>query len=220
MAIGLLSEPSVRFCEPVLGGLIKRPYYALSNLGFIFVGLFILHKDRNTFLGVSFGYIALLVGTLSLIYDATYTRLTQLFDISGMLIFVGLLLFLSLNALTEITLRRYLSISVPGFVVAMTLIYLIAGQSGNIIFGSIALLVVFLEFLNFKKKVHINYKYFLIALLLLIIGFAAWIPDTTRILCFKVGFLNGRAIFHYLNALGIYYLYFFYSSQKQALKIK
>ena len=45
-AIGLIGEAS-RWCERVSGGIFREPINTLTNLGFMFVGLYILFKLTN-----------------------------------------------------------------------------------------------------------------------------------------------------------------------------
>lgn len=216
----LFSEPTVRFCEKVGSGLIKRPWYALSNFAYLIIGLIILRQSGKTFLGALFGFLALLIGTLSLIYDVTYLRLTQLFDIAGMLVFVLLLLFLAINAIKKIPFKRYVLFAVPLLLLLIITTYSLGGQSGNIIFGTLIFVFLCLELYCYQIKIHTNYKHFIIAFVLVAIGFALWIPDNKGIFCFEFGLLNGRVIFHYLTAVAIYQLYLFYSSQEQIAALK
>lgn len=218
--ITLLGEPTVTFCEKAISGLIRRPWYAVSDLAYLFVGLYILRKAGHTLLGSLFGFLALTVGSLSLIYDSTYMRVTQLFDISGMIMFVGLLIFLSLNALYAVSIKRYLLYAIPALLAIMLATYYLGGQSGNIIFGVLVLAVLFLEYQCYIKKIHQNYSAFIIGLVLISVGFGLWLTDSTKLLCFNLGLLNGRAIFHYLTAITIYQLYLFYASQKTTPALK
>jgi hypothetical protein len=209
----LFDIPTVSFCEKITNGFIKRPWYALSNVGYLLVGLLILRKGGKSVLGSLLGYSTLLVGLLSFVYDATYIRLTQLFDITGMLIFILVLIFIAQSSISRFSLRRYLFFSIPLLLFLIITTYFMGAQSGNIISGLLIVLFISLEYYCYKKNLHHGYKYLLTGSLLLITGFSIWLLDTTKTVCFGFGLLNGRSIFHFLTAIAIYQVYEFYSSQ-------
>ena len=68
----LFSEPTINYCESAISGLIKRPYYALSNLAFFIVAIFIIKDGKGSKLSKAFGYIIILVGLLSFLYDSSF----------------------------------------------------------------------------------------------------------------------------------------------------
>ena len=207
--MNLFSTPTIEYCEKPIQGLIKRPYYALSNLAFILSGVLILYKGKMSRLAKIFGFTALTMGLLSFFYDASYLYISQLFDLAGMFLFVNILLYLNLKSLKK-ALKNLIFFQMIIFVVSMALIIIYQGFTGNFVFGLYVLAVVLSEYLLFKNKSHQNHKYWLLAFGLFVIGFAIWLLDASNTLCFSFGLLNGRAIFHYLNAISIYYLYVFY----------
>lgn len=72
----LFQPPTVEYCEVVLNAIIARPWYALSNIAFLIAGSVMLHQGGQH--SKAFGGLALLVGTLSFVYDSTFTYLSQL----------------------------------------------------------------------------------------------------------------------------------------------
>lgn len=207
----LLAQPTVTYCEQSGQGLIKRPWSALSNLAFVGVGLAILLRGKGSHLSKLFGGTALLVGLLSTFYDITYTYGSQLLDLSGMLIFVGLLLYLNISSLG---LRRHIAkVIVISIVLSVGLIILFQGYAGDIIFGLYVLAVVATEVMLIHQKKHRNTRLWFIALSIFALGFGFWLTDSSRLYCLNLGLLNGRAIFHYCGATAIYLLYRYYVSQ-------
>ncbi|MEI6266465.1 MAG: ceramidase domain-containing protein [bacterium] len=209
----LFSEPTVKFCEEATRGIIKRPYYALSNFAFFISAIAIFVKGKGSKLSKIFGTTALLIGFFSLVYDSTYIYLAQLFDISGMLLFVNVLLYLNLKNVFKA--KTLLLTQLLLFVLNMILIITFQGHSGNIIFGLYITAVVVSEVYLINSKIHTNLWKWLVPFGIFIISFLIWILDARKIFCSPVGLLNGRAIFHYLNAIVIYQLYKFYDSQKE-----
>lgn len=209
---GLLSEPTVRYCEETTNWVIKRPYYALSNLAFFISGVAILIKGKGSELSRIFGVMAITIGLFSLIYDSTYTYLAQLFDLSGMLIFVNVLLYLNLKNVFKG--KNLIFAQILLFILSLATIINFQGYSGDIVFGLYVAAVVVSEIYLIKTKIHTNLRKWLVPFGIFIVGFLIWILDAQKIFCSPVGLFNGRAIFHYLNAIVIYQLYRFYESQK------
>lgn len=206
----LLAAPTVQYCEAVLDQLIARPWYATSNAVFIIVGIIMLIQGgRHSKL---FGVLALMVGTLSFIYDASYTYVSQLFDLAGMLILIGSLLYLNLSLLVKN--RRNLVVSLlVALLAALVLIVAFRGFAGNVIFGALVVSYVVIEIYLVKTGKHKKPHQWIIAFLAFVLGFMFWILDAAQVYCTDVGLLNGRAIFHYTNAITLYLLFRFYRSQ-------
>lgn len=208
----LLAHPTVSYCEQAGQGLIKRPWSALSNLAFIGAGLAILLHGKGSRLSRLFGSVALLVGVLSTFYDITYTYGSQLLDLSGMLVFVGLLLYLNVSALGS---RRHTAkLIILSIILSVSLIILLQSYAGDVIFGIYVLAVVATEAMLIRQKKHHNSRLWLIAFSIFILGFGFWLMDSSRLYCMNMGLLNGRAIFHYCGATAIYLLYRFYDNQR------
>ena len=213
----LLSSPTIQYCEIAISNvLIARPWYALSNLAFIIVGVLILIRGgRHSQL---FGSIAILVGALSFIYDVSYTYLSQLLDLSGMLLLICLLLYLNLRlVMRHKTLVRTL---ILGFVMSLCLIIAFKGFAGNIIFGLLVITYIAIELYLLKTKQHIGVQRWLLILSIFLIGFLFWLGDASRVYCSDIGILNGRAVFHYTNAMTIYALFMFYRLQGEGISSK
>lgn len=91
--LNFFSEPTIEYCEKPLQTIIKRPYYAISNLAFLFTGIYILYKGKKSKLSQIFGFTAITIGLLSFLYDASYLYISQLLDLSGMFLFVNILIY-------------------------------------------------------------------------------------------------------------------------------
>lgn len=94
----LLGEPTITYCKIARDAFVRRPWYALSDIAFFIVAYRIYRSEAST-LAKLFAGTVLAIGILSLMYDVTYTYISQLFDLAGMLIFINLLLFLNIRAL-------------------------------------------------------------------------------------------------------------------------
>lgn len=206
----LLQPPTVLYCEPALNELVARPWYMLSNIVFLIVGIVILARGGKH--SRMFGGLALLIGMLSSIYDMTFTYISQLFDLAGMLLLIGYLLYLNLSRFTpKHQFLRWLLLL--DFVISLCLIVLLKGYAGNVIFGIAILIYVVTEIILLRTKQHIRPWLWITAFGLFIIGAFFWISDASQLYCADIGLLNGRAIFHYTNAVTIYLLFRFYQAQ-------
>lgn len=210
----LLSEPTVSYCESALEGVVRRPWYAFSNIAF-FIAAFAIYKNgRDRKLKSIFITTSLIVGLCSLVYDIAYTYLSQLFDLGAMFVFVSILLYLNL---TEIISRRVaqLILITSGILAAISVVQL-GGFAGNIIFGAYVLGIVVTESYLLATKRHKNAKLWWITFSIFLAGFGMWLFDASKTLCFDFGLLNGRALFHYTSALVIFLMFMFYESQRIA----
>lgn len=205
------SIPTVQYCENPTGGIIERPYYTLSNLGFIFIGIIILFGNKGDKISKYFGWTAILVGMLSLIYDSTYSYLFQLLDIFGMLTFITLLLFINISRL-GIKFGSWTRWALIVFSIILTFVF--KGQSGNIIFGTLILLTLASEFYLWLK-VKADYHFWFVGFFLFLLGFGFWATDVSKIYCDPSNIFNGRGLFHIFGALSIYFFYKFYSNLRE-----
>lgn len=206
-----LSEPTIIYCEKATDLLVKRPFYAISNIPFFISGLLILINGKNSKLSKQFGITSFAIGLFSLIYDWSYTYISQLFDLTGMLIFINLLLYLNLSRLFNS--KRLIQTQSIVTAIGIILIILFQKFTGDLVFGIFVLLVVISEISLIKKKIHQHPTKWIVPFCIFVIGFMIWILDAKHIYCAELGLLNGRAIFHYLNAIVIYQLYQFYKLQ-------
>lgn len=205
----LFKAPTIQYCEVAMNALIARPWYALSNVAFLIVGVIILMRGGRYRI---LGGIAFLIGILSFTYDASYTYLSQLLDLSGMLVFISTLLYLNLRLLVS-NRRKLIGLLVAGFLASLCVIIIFRGFTGDVVFGLLVLAYVISELCLLNTKRHINRRRWAIALGVFVLGFIFWLSDASHLYCADFGLLNGRAIFHYTNAITIYLIFTFYRSQ-------
>lgn len=98
------------------------------------------------------------------------------------------------------------------YLCSMATIIYFGGFTGNIVFGTYIIGVMASEYFLYMRNKHKNYKWWLFAVGLFVLGFAIWLLDASHTYCVSFGLLNGRSVFHYLNAISIYFLYKFYET--------
>lgn len=209
--MNFLGKPTMEFCEKAGVGLIKRPFYALSNLAYLFVGALILSK--RTKLSFVFGSLTILVGAFSFFYDASYTYGAQLLDLFGMFLFANLLLYLSARRLLKWNRGVIIFFQILLILKGMFLVIFLKSFWGDVIFGEFVLAVLVMETISWQKKEVINFRLFTSSLLLFFWGFLIWMLDAGALVCDPTNIVNGRSIFHILTAIAIYQLYKYYELQ-------
>lgn len=207
----ILNKPTLIYCEKAGAFFIKRPYYALSNIAFLAVGLYILVNEKDSKLKY-FGYITVAIATFSTLYDTFDIFIFQILDLAVMLIFVNYLLYLNLNFLIKNREKELLVFSFSAITFGLFPIITIGGLSGSVIFGIFVFLAILSELYIYRKKIRKNYNLWLKGFAFFILGFAFWYTDISKLYCTDFGLLNGRAVFHYLTAITVYYLYKFYKA--------
>lgn len=207
MRISLFGPPTVEFCEKAGSGLIKRPYYAASNLAYLFAGVLILREGRSSRLSKLFGYSSIMIGVFSFIYDATHTYWSQLLDLLGMLIFINLLIYVSAK-------KPRLALQALAVGAGMFAIIYFRSFAGEFVFGVFILTEIILETRRWLRHETVKFHLWLKSLGIFILGFLIWLLDASQVFCDPHKFLKGRFIFHILTAISIYYLYKYFEAQK------
>ncbi len=210
--MNLLGKPTIEFCEQAGAGLIKRPFYALSNIAYIFVGFLILSK--KTRFSKIFGLTALFIGLASFLYDASYTYISQLVDLLGMLIFINVLIFLSARLyFTKVSKQILVILQALAVVFGMLAIIYYKSFAGEFVFGTFIVVEILLQFLLYKEGRVKNSRLWMYGLGLFLFGFGIWLLDASHLLCDPTNILNGRSVFHLLTSGSIYYLYKYFEDQ-------
>lgn len=211
-----LHPAPLNFCEEVLCSWIKQPSNTWSNIGFIFVGIWIWRvakKERQTHLKW-IGLISIIMGLGSALYHASGTCIGGISDYFGML--------LSTSFLTAINTRRWLrcSFSIMYGICAITLAVLLfllielPGQERLLyaLSGPCCLIELGLYFRDGKT---IDYRNYLYGGALAGIGTFLWWLDTSKLWCDpKNHAISGHALWHILMAISIYFFYRYYTQFK------
>ncbi len=215
-----LATPVIKFCEPNLCAPIVQPANAWSNLAFIVVGVIILtlarHHKKNLLWWL--GPIALIIGTVSFFYHASYTAIGQMLDLGSMFLFSTLLLVLNLKRIkpglkNSTTAWIYVIINAL-CLLTMYFIHRAYGYNvGILIFGILLAAVFALESIAWSRTLtRYRLRHILAAVLLASIAAVIWMFDYTRIWCDSntLHYLNGHAVWHILTATSLLFIFFFY----------
>lgn len=216
-----LAEPTVKFCEANIHHVIAQPANSWSNIVFFIVGFYILYKCRNynNSLLKYLGYLALLVGTTSFIYHATFTFFGQILDLAALYILLSYFIILNLYRLDRNFFnKKKLVIILTLLAGASTAITLLIRPEINFsigvpVFLTLVLGVIISERFVYKSKTT-DYKlrYLLLTLLSSGIGFILTLLDLLGIWCDPATFhfINGHMVWHLLNGVSFLTIYLFY----------
>jgi hypothetical protein len=214
----LFSQPTVAFCEEITNNVISRPNYALSNFAYIAASLVLFLRVKNNKVYLPFALLALAVGMFSLLYDVRPLYLTQLLDLLAMLGIASLIIFINLSGLYHLSINKCILIATLMIISGMFLVLTLQGHTGNFVFGVFIAIAIASEYLVYRERLHKEYKYWIAALAIFLLGFLIWLPDGTGYYCSPVALLNGRAVFHYLTAISVYLLAVFYTKNRSTIR--
>lgn len=133
-----------------------------------------------------------------------------------MLILVNVLFFLNLKKIFKLNSFLTYVLFIISILLSVIGIVLLKGYSGNIIFGIFVLVTIITEFYLITNQLHKYAKYLFTGVGCLVVGFAFWLADVSKLYCFPYNLLNGRTIFHMFTALTIYFLYVYYEANEKS----
>jgi len=196
---------TISYCEQAVGEYVKRPFDTGGNIVFLIVGIIILVFGKKSLLSRAFGWTTIAIWLLSSMYDATASFLFQVFDFTGMFVFVTLLLFLNLKRmkLGIASIYRWVII-----VLGAVIFLIFGGLSPHVFFGALVLSVIISEFLVKQAQ---SRKYWYFGLASFALGFVFWIIDMNKLVCDPTKIFSGRNLEHLFFAIAIYFLFVHYS---------
>jgi len=215
--LGQYGLPNVNWCEASLCSWVAEPANTWSNLGYIIAMLALAWQLRRWRITQPvlrlFPVAALLVGLSSGIYHASVTFVLQVFDFTGMYLFLFLPFFLHAVRLGKVSEGRF-KYGYFGSVLGATFVTWVLGKFTSfpiqllIILNILALFT--MEILVYRRAVREGRGYSLrwlgITFGVLIAAFGASFVDAKRIICDPDAhglFSQGHAIWHWLTALAL-----------------
>jgi hypothetical protein len=206
--------PNVKWCEETLCGWISEPANTWSNLAFVVAGVFlwwVARGERSRTLRF-FGPAAVLVGVSSFVYHMSITFVLQVFDFFGMYSYFVMLILLNLVRLGSVGAASFFRALWPT-VGALTVLTVVLAKGHLPIQGIVAVLLVVAVVTEVvaTRKQRTPYGYFLLALGTIAVAAAFSASDVSRRWCDPHShLLQGHAIWHVLNSVGIGFSYFHY----------
>ena len=205
---------TIRFCEQRLCGWIVEPANAWSNLAFIAVGAYLLHRASKDLRSPLYlvGVTSILVGIGSFLFHMSGTFIGEFTDLSAMFLIGSLMVTMEARRFVPMPLPRLALLYAVLSLGSMVLVFFFR-KIGIALFG-IQVALVYLSNIVWKlRKAKVVHRFafwlgttFAAALLI-------WVLDLTGVVCRPTNHVfGGHSAWHVLTALC---LYFFYRHQEQ-----
>jgi hypothetical protein len=206
---------SVRFCEQELCAWVTQPANTYSNIFFLVAGFFIVrHFPKHWMmwiLGFSSGALAVASG----LFHASSTFFFEVFDMLGMyciaaIMIVGNLRRLGFFAKKESAVFAYCIY--VGLILSALVVNILLPSSGIALFATYMWLALTLELEIHVRTDYYNYRFLAAAVMCFGVSFAFWLADIQGWWCNPDRhWINGHAIWHFLNAFTIVLFAYFYA---------
>ncbi len=229
---GKAGAVAAEFCEASRPGLIKQPFNTWSNIGFIIAGLSIAwllmtrrfgHNNnsitQNSFYGIFYASLVVLLGPGSMAMHATTGDLGGFFDMLSM--------YLVASFTVAYASERFFKLSPVYFVAIFAAVlsiciwadgapyHIIFDFFGDTIFMVFITITIIIEGMNsYLRKMQHDKRWVWAALGALLLAFGIWnISQTGTSLCDPYSPLQGHAIWHILDAVSTFCLFIYYASE-------
>jgi len=214
--------PDRCFCEMVRAAGVRQPVNAWSSLAFIAAGSWILGSrggNRSSPLSsrpvhrIVFGIAVVLIGYGSAFYHATLSFAGQFADVFGMYL---LAVFIALYAWSRLRPLGHVAVVALycGIDLALAVMLLSVPAFRRYAFGLLLLAGLALELrVRRMRAARADARWLAAAVLVMAVGFAAWILDISRVACSPGSLLQGHALWHVAGAAASLLLFRYYASE-------
>jgi len=213
--------PDHCFCEHIRRGGIGQPANTWSSLAFVIAGFWILGSDGRRRGGLApvhrivLGIAVVLIGYGSALYHATLSFAGQFADVFGMYL---LAVFIILHAWSRLRPMRDATVVALycGINLALAALLLFLPELRRYVFGLLILIGLVLELRVRRQGAATETRWLTAAVLVLALGFTAWVLDITRVACSPGSLLQGHALWHVAGAAASLLLFRYYTSETVA----
>ena len=201
--------PNVDWCEEKVCSLIVTPYNAWTNLAYLFFGLLMWNRSKNTSNDILkfFGKASIIVGISSFLYHMSLNAFTQVFDFFGMYLFTMIVIMSNQTRAKKWpngknAFKRFWYL--VGGLTFSTVIALSFHFPIQLFIGVLILLIIWTEF---NQKTN-NRKFFWISLVMMFVGAILSAMDVSRLLCWPENhFFQAHGTWHLITAWALYFAY-------------
>lgn len=207
--------PEACFCEALRPGTIAQPANTWSSLGFVVVGLLLLcgrsatHDTKNftAMHGLVYAGATIFIGLGSTFYHASLTFIGQFFDVMGMYLLGSFILLYNLAQVRALSARRFV-IAYLFLNSVLAVLLLTLPELRRYLFAVLIVLALFWAYHPRRVAISVSArKYLAAALTTLLLAFAFFLLDLTKIFCSPESWLQGHALWHLGGALSAWLLY-------------
>lgn len=223
---------TLQWCERPLCEWIREPANAGSNIAYILIGLWIYFNSRKTqapHLGL-LGIFSILIGLMSAFYHASGTLIGEILDFSAMFMMSS---YSACANLARFYGWHYSKLRLSSAILVTLSIGLLVLNNtiGIEIFAAGLVVTLFLELKLYRQNQTLQatdkttspiyYKPLILFIITFAIAHGIWRLDYHKIVCNPdLHWITGHAIWHILTAIGIGFVYKFYSQFKLNIESK
>jgi hypothetical protein len=214
--------PGHCFCEAVRAHGIRQPANTWSSLAFVAAGFWILGsggRSRANLLSsrpvhrIVLGIAVILIGYGSAFYHATLSFAGQFADVFGMYLLAVFIVLYAWSRLRPLSDTAVLALYV-GINAVLAFLLLSVPAVRRYAFGLLLLTGLALEMeVRGTRAAAIDGRWLTAAVVVLAIGFTAWVLDITRVACSPGSVLQGHALWHLAGAAAALLLFRYYASE-------
>ena len=203
-------QANLIFCEIRQCSWIREPANTVSNLGFLFVGIYLLAKYYKTPQLRVIGLAAILVSLFSGFFHASATYVGEVLDFGSMYMLMGGLAMFNIQRMALISVKTSEILALVMSVLGMiTLAFDV--RLGSYIFASLILVALILEGILYRKmSPRANYKFFGLAILCNTTAYVIWFLDIKKIICVPDSLFQGHAVWHLMGGFTFLFIAKFY----------
>ncbi len=212
--------PNLKWCEESLCRWIEEPANTWSNLSYIFAGIYILLKGRQTKSTpiILLGWSAILMGAGSFAYHAINNYPLQIVDFAGMYFYTSAIILFNLIRLGWVSKNN----STITYLILIVINFLLIPLFQSVLHIHIQLIIavnlvtmLVLEYKMRQKDSTYSMKDLYLCLGLFAIAETFSLLDVSRIWCDPSRhIIQGHALWHWLGGIAVYYSYRHYRQFK------
>jgi hypothetical protein len=194
-------------CEPLVDLWIMQPWAFWSSFTYAIAGFILYRKvEKKTFELKLWTVIMYYLTVSSLFAHASYTRLALAMDFSSIIVLIGLASFINLLFYFKKSEKQIAFILIPYVALLVGFFYFVGGWARI----SLCLIVFFFSLWDLvrsrrKEIFHQSSKPLWMSLWILVFSFAAFLVDTTSIICRPDSWIHGHTLWHLGTAMSSYY---------------
>jgi dihydroceramidase len=214
--------PDHCFCEAVRAAGVRQPANAWSSLAFVVAGFWILGSgslSRSNLISsrpvhrIVLGIAVVLIGYGSAFYHATLSFAGQFVDVFGMYLLAVFIVLYAWSRLRPLSDLAMVGLYV-GINTALAVLLIAVPAVRRYAFGVLLLTGLALEMrVRRTRPAAVEGRWLTATVLVMAIGFAAWVFDIRRIVCSPESVLQGHALWHLAGAAASLLLFRYYASE-------
>ena len=201
--------PNIEWCEEKVCSWFVTPFNAFTNLGYIFIGIYIWQKMKNSKSALLrfFGPTLILVGATSFVFHSSLNFFSQAMDYFGMYAFCMLLIMFNLSRMKHWPPPPKAFVNFWLSIFSLTALTVILYWV-NLPYQYVILILILVIIATELMQKSASRKYFYLATLCLALAESLSLLDLKRVLCDPSNhWFQGHGVWHLLGSLSLWFSY-------------